>query len=116
MSARSHTSTLRPIALAAIISAAVGAPTAAHAQTGQGYRVLLNPVAPTSFAADLTAWRSGVPVQLPASAVTGERALLARTAHGPERDPAGPATPRAIPAAPVDGARALLGRWSEGGR
>lgn len=117
MSAISHDFALRSLAVAGILSlAALAAPAASQAQTGHPTRALLNRVALPSVAPGMALSQPAVPVQAPADGVNGERALLARTAHSPDLDPAAPGTPRATLAVPVDGERALLGRWSEGAR
>lgn len=115
MSPIPHDLPLRSLAVAGILSlAALGAPATSHAQT-HATRALLNRVVLPSVAPRMAFSQPAVPA-LAADAVNGERALLARTAHGADLDPAGPGSPLAPPALPVDGARALLDRWSEGGR
>ncbi len=105
------TPTLRSLAVAGILStAALSVPAAAHAQTGGAERALLGRVAISAAVPLVATWQPAVQVQ--GLEVNGERALLARTAHGPDLDPAGAGEARATLARPVDGARALLGRWT----
>ncbi|MGH7629447.1 MAG: hypothetical protein ACREOF_08645 [Gemmatimonadales bacterium] len=112
MSRIPHASTLRSLFLAGTLSAAaLAAPRASHAQTGHAYRALLNRVALPSVAPHAVAlWQTAASLEATAGTVSGERALLARTAYNPALDPAGPDTSQPTPSLAVDGGRALLGR------
>ncbi len=112
MSSTSQAALLRSLAAIGILSAAgLAAPAASLAQAGAADRALLNRVA---ISAPTPHRHSSGPAgfaSLDAGAVSGERALLARTTPGSHLAPAGLSRPAAT-APPVDGSRALLGRWS----
>jgi hypothetical protein len=103
-------STSRSLRLAGILAAAaLVAPAAAHAQTGDGERALLNHITAPASAITAIAFR---PVEHTAfyESVNGERALAVRIPTAPvapgvfDRALGGP-----LVASPIDGGRALLG-------
>lgn len=109
MSRMTHTSAIRPFAVAAIITtAALAAPAVSHAQTGGYERALLNRVAVPIGVAPFTAFRTTAGNPESAGTVTGEQALLARTPAGDAVVLLARADSFAV--APVDGRRALVGR------
>jgi hypothetical protein len=110
MSRTTHSSTLRPLAVAGFLAAAaLAAPTASHAQSSSEI-ALMNRLAPTVFVPNALALGSAAAFPVPNDAVSGEVALLVRTPiiH-PQNPEAG-----AVETAPVsvNGSYALLGSRS----
>jgi hypothetical protein len=110
MSGTTHISTARPLVVAGIIAAALAAPTASHAQTGDGERALLNRVAAPAGAIAARALRLAAEYAGSLDPVDGQRALIARIPSAPVT--AGDfdaVVAQPIAEAGISGARALLG-------
>jgi hypothetical protein len=106
-----HISTSRSLRLAGILAAAaLVAPAAAHAQTDDGERALLNHITAPASAVTAIAVRPATESSGFYGSVSGERALAVRIPTAPVAPGAFDRVftqPFAVP--PIDGGRALLG-------
>src|SRR6266508_210062 len=111
MSLTRYISTTRSLVVAGIISAAtLAAPTAAHAQTGDGERAVLNRIAVPAGASAARAVRLAAEYPVSPDPVNGQRALIVRIASAtvaPGEFDAVVVQP--IAEAQITGPRALLG-------
>ena len=109
-----HISTSRSLRLAGILTAvALVAPAAAHAQTGDGERALLNHVAAPAGATAARALRLAAAYSVSQEPIDGLRALAVRVPVTPfASGDFGAVGAQPIAEVQITGARALLGRFT----